>query len=113
MNYVVAQEIKSETKVTKHIYLFDMFFILIYYSVSFALGVAVHEKWKIPFYLFSMICAVFLTAKSWTNRKRRNIESIILFLQRDKEVYFPVANHSKEVSKKQEERQQKAGRAFP
>ena len=34
MRYLVTQEIKSETKVMKKIYLFDFFFMIIYMSVS-------------------------------------------------------------------------------
>ena len=95
MRYVVAQEIKSETKVGKSIYLFDLFFVVIYLCISFALAAAVHESLTVPFYLFSFGCSLFLTAKSHANRKRRNFESIILFLRRDKEVYRPVCNISK------------------
>ncbi len=90
MRYVVAQEIKSETKVGKSIYLFDLFFVVVYLGVSFIFASAVHEGLTILFYIFSFGCALFLTAKSHANRKRRNYESIILFLRRDKEVYRPV-----------------------
>lgn len=94
MRYVVAQEIKSETKVGKSIYLFDLFFVVVYIGVSFVFAAAVHESLTILFYIFSFGCALFLTAKSHANRKRRNYESIILFLRRDKEVYRPVMTGS-------------------
>ena len=99
MKYVVAQEIKSETKVNKWIYLFDLFFVIIYSTVSLILGGAVHARLRIPFYLYSIICALFLTAKSRTNRHRRNYEAMILFLRRDREVYLPVVNLSKRIRK--------------
>ena len=102
MRYVVAQEIKSETKVGKSIYLFDLFYIIIFMTVSFVFGDAVHEMLKIPYYIFSGVCAVFLTSKSLMNRKRRNFESIILFLRRDKNVYLPVRNESKKPEKETE-----------
>ncbi len=90
MRYIVAQEIKSETKVGRSIYLFDLFFVIIYICISVVLASAVHESLTILFYVFSFGCALFLTAKSHANRKRRNFESIILFLRRDREVYRPV-----------------------
>lgn len=99
MKYVVAQEIKSETKVNKWIYLFDLFFVIIYCTVSLILGGAVHAKLRIPFYLYSIICALFLTAKSRTNRHRRNYEAMILFLRRDGEVYFPAVNLKERIRK--------------
>ena len=97
MRYVVAQEIKSETKVGKSIYLFDLFFVAVYFGVSFVLASAVHESLTVLFYVFSFGCALFLTAKSHANRKRRNYESMILFLRRDKEVYQPVQSRVKET----------------
>lgn len=95
MRYIVAKEVKSETKVYKNLYLFDLFFVVIYFAVSMVMGNAVHEKVRFAFYVYSVFCALFLTAKSRTNRKRRNYESIILFLRRDKEIYYPVMNYSK------------------
>lgn len=99
MKYIVAKEIKSETKVAKGIYLFDFFFVLIYCTASFILGGAVHARLRILFYAYSMVCALFLTAKSRTNRHRRNYEAMILFLRRDREVYLPVVNLSKRIRK--------------
>lgn len=99
MRYLVTQEIKSETKVMKKIYLFDFFFVIIYMSVSLVLGNLVHPSLQIPFYVFSGIVALTLTVKSYYNKKRRNYESIAILFQRDREVYHPVLN----ISKKQEE----------
>ena len=94
MKYVVVQDIKSETRVGKSIYLFDFFFLLGYASVSFMLSNMVHSSFKIPFYIFSAICAIFLTMKSTWNKKRRNWESIFLYIRKDREVYYPVSNIS-------------------
>lgn len=99
MKYIVAQEIKSETKVNKWIYLFDLFFVIIYGTVSLILGGAVHAKLRVLFYLYSMVCALFLTAKSRTNRHRRNYEAMILFLRRDREVFQPVINLQERIRK--------------
>ena len=99
MRYLVTQEIKSETKVMKKIYLFDFFFMIIYMSVSLVLGNLVHPSLQILFYIFSGIVALTLTGKSYYNKKRRNYESIAILFQRDREVYHPVLN----ISKKQEE----------
>lgn len=97
--YGVAKEVKSETKISRYVFLFDFFFVTIYLAVSFIVGNAVHEKLQTAFYVMSLVWAFFLTFKSRTNRGRRNIESIIIFLQRDKEIYHPEINISKRMSK--------------
>lgn len=89
MKHIVVQDIKSETKVGKSVYLFDFFFLVTYGAVSFLLGSTVHEMLRIPFYIFSAVCAIFLTMKSNWNKKRRNWESLLLYIRRDKGIYYP------------------------
>lgn len=103
MRYLTTQEIKSETKVGRSIYLFDLFFLIIYMSVSLILGNLVNETFRVFFYVFSLIMALLLTSKSHTNYKRRNYEAIILYFQRDTEVYAPVVNISKKTDTRNEE----------
>lgn len=95
MRYITAQEIKSETKVGKKMYLFDFFFVIVYMAVSFVLGNMVHPQLRFVYYIFSFCIAVFLTSKSYYNRKRRVYESIFILLQKDNSVYYPVVNISK------------------
>lgn len=95
MKYVVVQDIKAETKVGKNIYLFDFFFLLVWATVTFMCGSFVHENLRIVFYFFSAACGIFLTLKSSWNKRRRNWESLILFIRKDREVYRPVINLSK------------------
>ena len=106
MKFMSLEETKSETKVHKNIYLFDFFFILIYSAVSGMFGTVVSESIRIPYYIYSVFCAIWLTAKSKTNRRRRNYEALILFFRKDKMVYNPELNISKipESERKDEER---------
>ena len=112
MRYLVAKDIKSETKVSKNIYIYDFFFILIYMSVSLVLANLVHPSLKIVFFIYSLGMAVFLTAKSYYNKKRRNYESVMIMLRRDKEIYSPVLNKSRrrERIEKEEGYQMKKGK---
>ena len=80
--FIAMDETKSETKVAGNIYLYDLFFILIYFTVS-----AVSSALRIPYYAFNIICALWLTMKSHSNKQRRNYQSIVLFLRRDYRVY--------------------------
>lgn len=95
MKYIVVQDMKSETKVSKNIFLFDFFFLLVYGAVSVMLGSGVHSSLRIPYYIYSAVCALFLTMKSGWNKKRRNWESLILFIRKDREIYYPVLNESR------------------
>ena len=112
MRYLVAKDIKSETKVSKNIYIYDFFFILICMSVSLVLANLVHPSLKIVFFIYSLGMAVFLTAKSYYNKKRRNYESVMIMLRRDKESYSPVLNKSRrrERIEKEEGYQMKKGK---
>ena len=95
MRYLVSKEIKSETKVGKSIYLFDFFFLITYMAISLVLVNLVHPSLHIAFYLFSFVMALLLTTKSYTNKKRRNYQSIAIMLRKDQTVYRSVVNISR------------------
>lgn len=98
MRYTVTQEIKSETKVGKVIYVFDFFFIVIWIMVSYMLAYMVADELHVPFYIFSVIMAIILTMPSFANKKRRNYQSILLLVKKDRSVYKPVLNISMEAA---------------
>lgn len=85
--FIAMDETKSETKVTGNIYLYDLFFILIYFTVTAMLGTVVSSVLRISYYVFNVVCALWLTMKSHSNKQRRNYQSIVLFLRRDYKVY--------------------------
>lgn len=95
MKYIVVQDIKAETKIGKNMFLFDFFFLLVYAAVTLLFANLVHTMLRIPFYIFSACCGIFLTAKSSWNKRRRNWESMLLFLRKDRQIYFPIMNESK------------------
>lgn len=99
MNFIVTQEIKSPVKVAKGIYIFDFFFLIAYIGVSLVLSNLVNGALFVPFLAFSFIMAIYLVSSSWANRKRRNYQSIILFIRKDRTLYRPIPN----LSKKREE----------
>lgn len=89
MKYLVVEEVKSQTKVRKGIFVFDLFFIVVWMTMTGMLGSIVHSNFKIIYYVFSFCCGLFLTLTSGQNRKRRNYQSMVLFLKKDREVYYP------------------------
>ena len=107
--YTITQEIKSETKIQWGIYAFDFFFLIIYAIVTYMLSKVVHEALVVPFFLFSAAMGIFLTMPSMFNKKRRNYQSIIIYLKKDVAVYRPVKNVSKllHYNEKREEVEEK------
>lgn len=100
--YLNPQEIKSETRVALGIYAFDFFFLLFYAIFTYMLRNMVHNAIRIPYYIFSVCMAIFLTMPSTFNRKRRNYQSLIIMLKRDFAVYRPVKNIGQQREKVEE-----------
>ncbi len=90
MKYITVSEIKSETQVFKHIYLFDFFFLFAYIGLTAILSGIVPGQLKVWFWIFSVICAFILIAPSAGNKKRRNYQAIIIFLRKDRKIYKPI-----------------------
>lgn len=94
MKYVVTQEIKSRTKVAKGIYVQDFFFLVIFTALSLLFSNAVNSSLYVPYAIFSVIIALWLIGSSYQNRQRRNFQSALIFLRKDRSVYRPVKNIS-------------------
>lgn len=84
-----TQSIESKTKVWGSIEIFDFFFIGGYTGLSYALSSMVHDRLKVFFMIFSVLMAIFLTAKSTFNKNRRNYESLYFLLTKDDSTYRP------------------------
>ena len=67
----------------------DLFFMIAYVGMSYAMMSMVADQLHIPFLLFSTATALFLTKKSSFNKKRRNYESLYFLLTKDETVYHP------------------------
>ena len=84
-----TQSIESKTKVWGNIEIFDFFFIGGYIGISYALSSMVHDKLRVIYMIFSVVMAIFLTAKSSFNKNRRNYESLYFLLTKDVSTYKP------------------------
>lgn len=107
MKYIMPDEIKSETQVAKGMYVTDLFFVGGYMAVSYIASSIVSSKLHIPYYIFSIACALFLTWKSSSNRHRRNWESIVIYFRNDREVYYPEINISNKRESNNEDTEEK------
>lgn len=90
MKYLITEEIESPNRVFKNVDALDFFFVLSYMAITYALKAMVHPSLHLPYYIFSLLCCIFLTCRSAFNRKRRNLESIFLLLKHNTSVYRAV-----------------------
>lgn len=88
-NYITTESIESKTKITGEFEVRDLFFMVAYVGLSYAMMSMVAQQLHVPFLLFSVFVSLFLTKKSSFNRKRRNYESLYFLLTRDETVYRP------------------------
>ena len=88
--YYSAKEIKSQSKISWHIYAFDFFFLLIYGVVAYMMRGRVSSHLKILYGIFSVIVAIGLTLPSPYNHGRRMFQSIFLYLRKDMNTYHPI-----------------------
>lgn len=93
--YNISEELKSETRISRYIYLSDFFFIIGAIGVVYLMSGFVHSDLRTEYYIFSFIVAVILTLPSSFNHKRRNWQTMYFALKKDRKVYRPVFDINK------------------
>lgn len=90
--YHVTQDLKSEMKLSSifSIYARDIFFMIFTLAIAYVLNFLVAEQMKIVYWVVTVILSVVLVIPSTLNYKRRMYESLIIFLQKDMSVYYPL-----------------------
>ncbi|WP_052083973.1 DUF5592 family protein [Eubacterium sp. ER2] len=88
--YTTTEEIRSETKVTNHIFLTDFFFVIGYIGVAYLLSGLVRDDLHMAYYIFSAVAALLLSLPSPYNKNRRNWQSIYFVFKKDPYIYEPV-----------------------
>lgn len=103
--YITSTETRAETKVYKFIFVSDFFFLLFGFIIALMGSVMVHSALKVPYWIFTAVCLVFLILPSRSNPKRRNYMSIILMFGADHHVYKPIPYvHHKKIRLELEEK---------
>lgn len=90
--YHVTQDLKSEMKLSSifSIYARDIFFMVFILAIAYILNFLVAEQMKIVYWVTTIILSVVLVIPSTLNYKRRMYESLLIFLQKDMSVYYPL-----------------------
>lgn len=91
MKYIVPQELKSESKLWKSLYITDLFITIGYVLVLNIFSVFVPDELSIAYFIFNLIVAFILTRKSPYNPKKRIYQTIYYFLLKEKYIYKPIA----------------------
>lgn len=85
--YNIPKEMSSEMKFTKSIYLFDIASVMIALGIAWIFEGLVYPKLIVLYYVYIIGGTIFLVSKSKANPKKRKIQSIYLFLTRNKQCY--------------------------
>lgn len=87
MSSTAVTQIKSKTKVAKFLSFQDLFFIIGYLVIAYALRGNVSDVLRLPYIIFSIVMGIFLILPSATNSGRNNLESIYIMLFKDDKTY--------------------------
>ncbi|EGT3815279.1 TPA: DUF5592 family protein [Clostridioides difficile] len=88
--YNIPNEISSETKIFKSIYVTDLLIILLALFFAWITSSIVYPTLILAYYIYTLVVAIFLVAKSPINPGMRNFMSIYLLITRDRKTYHSI-----------------------
>lgn len=88
MRYLVTKEIKSEPQVVWKLYFQDFAFLLIWVVLNYQLKEIAHPYLRTPMFIFAVIMGIIFVLPSATNPKRRQYQSIVLYLMRPQDTFY-------------------------
>lgn len=88
--YVIPNDIKTEMKMYKQIYMFDFIISIVMIAVTYILARFVEPSFKIPFYIFMVIVVITLLSRPRSNPKKRMYQVMAMALNRTRQTYQPI-----------------------
>ncbi|HBH4034415.1 TPA: hypothetical protein KSL09_003240 [Clostridioides difficile] len=88
--YNIPNEISSETKIFKSIYVTDLLIIMLALFFAWLTSSIVYPTLILAYYIYTLVVAIFLVAKSPINPGMRNFMSIYLLITRDRKTYHSI-----------------------
>ena len=85
--YIIPNDIKTELKMYKEIYMFDFWVTLGTLGASWALARLIEPGFKIPFYLFMVVVIITLLSRPRSNPKKRMYQAMSYALNRSRQTY--------------------------
>ncbi len=104
MRYLVTKEIKSETQVIWKLYFQDFAFLLAWVALNYQLKEVAHTYLQTPMFIFTLIMGIILVLPSVTNPKRRQYQSIMLYLMRPQETIYLMKERKESGNEEQDQR---------
>lgn len=83
----VITDIDSKTKATSRFAFTDILFVVAYLLIIFMFRGYVHIAVQVPYFIFSLLCAVFLVLPSKSNQGRSNLAALFILLNKDDSTY--------------------------
>lgn len=97
MNFEIPEEISSEVKIYKSIYLFDLVIALLSLAFASITSSVIYPALTIPYYIFILGSTLFLLAKSLSNPGMRNYKTIYLLITRDNNTYYKIEEDTNDL----------------
>ena len=88
--YVIPNDIKTELKMYKEIYMFDFWMTLGTLGASWGLARFIEPGFKLPFYLFMVVVIITLLCRPRSNPKKRMYQAMSFALNRSRQTYQSV-----------------------
>ena len=110
MRYLVTKEIKSETQVIWKLYFQDFAFLLIWIVLNYRFKEIAHPYLQWPMFIFGIIMGILLVLPSVANPKRRQYQSIMLYLMRPQETFYII---KRKEAGNEEGQDQRSKRRYP
>lgn len=89
-NYNIPKEIRTELKINKALFLFDLLFIIGLVVFTMTTKPLVHPMFQIPYYIFMLIVGVILIVRPNTNPQKRMFEALFIALARKRSTYCAI-----------------------
>lgn len=104
MRYLVTKEIKSETQIVWKLYFQDFAFLLIWVVLNYKFKEIAHPYLQWPMFVFAVIMGLLLVLPSMTNPKRRQYQSIMLYLMRPQETFYFIKKRKEAGNEKEQDK---------
>ena len=99
--YIMLNELNAQFRVSKHIYAIDLGIVTGFTILGVLMQNIVFSNLKIVCVVFNVLVGLFMTAPSFANPQKRNIQAIFIMLRRvqNKRVYsaLPTEYSNKEA----------------
>lgn len=96
MAYVVIKELKAPTKMSKHFFLFDICFIVVFFGVSFLFRELVYGSLQPVYFIFNIYISIRLVSRSKTNPGKHFYQALFIWTKREGNFFWEELNYSKD-----------------